>query len=131
VRDRRAAQFLGSSTAPLPNAAGIRQLGSHQLEPQGGRGVLACGNSHAEIGFRPDLLAAAHSETPVMLELDNQITRLEIVSEQLRLHLRSLPRETVEAEEVRSDLLTMLQDIVHLKGERQKLEAEIRMSKRQ
>ncbi|HEY5831676.1 MAG: hypothetical protein ACAH24_13055 [Hyphomicrobiaceae bacterium] len=66
-----------------------------------------------------------------MLELDNQITRLEIVSEQLRLHLRSLPRETVEAEEVRSDLLTMLQDIVHLKGERQKLEAEIRMSKLQ
>ena len=44
---------------------------------------------------------------------------------------RSLPRETVEAEEVRSDLLTMLQDIVHLKGERQKLEAEIRMSKLQ
>jgi hypothetical protein len=66
-----------------------------------------------------------------MLELDNQITRLEIVSEQLRLHLRSLPRETAEAEEVRSDLLTMLQDIVHLKGERQKLEAEIRMSKLQ
>ena len=31
-----------------------------------------------------------------MLELDNRITRLEIVSEQLRLHLRSLPRETVE-----------------------------------
>jgi hypothetical protein len=66
-----------------------------------------------------------------MLELDNRISRLEIVSEQLRLHLRSLPRETAEAEEVRSDLLTMLQDIVHLKGERQKLEAEIRMSKRQ
>ena len=66
-----------------------------------------------------------------MLELDNQITRLEIVSEQLRLHLRSLPRETVEAAEVRSDLLTMLQDIVHLKGTRQKLEAEIRMSKLQ
>jgi hypothetical protein len=68
---------------------------------------------------------------PVMLELDNQITRLEIVSEQLRLHLRSLPREAVEAEEVRSDLLTMLQDIVHLKGERQKLQAEIRMSELQ
>lgn len=66
-----------------------------------------------------------------MLELDNQITRLEIVSEQLRLHLRSLPRETAEAEEVRSDLLTMLQDIVHLKGERQKLEAQVRMSKLQ
>jgi hypothetical protein len=66
-----------------------------------------------------------------MLELDNRITRLEIVSEQLRLHLRSLPREAVEAEEVRSDLLTMLQDIVQLKGARQKLEAEIRMSKLQ
>jgi hypothetical protein len=60
-----------------------------------------------------------------MLELNNRIARLEMVSEQLRLHLRSIPRDTVEADEVRSDLLSMLQDIVQLKGERHKLAAEI------
>lgn len=61
-----------------------------------------------------------------MFELETRIARLELVSEQLRLHLRSIPRDTAEADEVRSDLLSMLQDIVQLKGERQKLEAEIR-----
>jgi hypothetical protein len=63
-----------------------------------------------------------------MIELNNRIARLELVSEQLRLHLRSLPRDAAEAANVRSDLLTLLQDIVHLKGERQKLEAEVRAS---
>jgi hypothetical protein len=66
-----------------------------------------------------------------MLELNNQIARLELVSEQLRLHLRSLPRDAAEAQDVRSDLLAMLQDIVHLKGERQRLQAEIRASELQ
>ena len=62
-----------------------------------------------------------------MLELNTQIARLEICSEQLRLHLRSIPRDCVEADEVRSDLLTMLLNLTALKGQRQKLETALRL----
>jgi hypothetical protein len=63
----------------------------------------------------------------VMLELRNKIARLEICSEQLRLHLRSLPRTSAEAEEVRSDLLAMLQTLAKLKDRRQRLAAELKL----
>jgi hypothetical protein len=57
----------------------------------------------------------------VMFELNRKIARLEMCSEQLRLHLRSIDRASDEAAEVRSDLLTMLQQLSALKGERLRL----------
>ncbi len=56
-----------------------------------------------------------------MRELNDRIARLQICSEQLRLHLRSLPRGSQETEEIRSDLLCMLQELASLKGERQRM----------
>jgi hypothetical protein len=53
-----------------------------------------------------------------MFELNNQIARLELCSEQLRIHLRSLDKASPEADEVRSDLLMMLQKLVALKDRR-------------
>lgn len=56
-----------------------------------------------------------------MRELEHQIARLEMCSEQLRFHLRSIARQSPEAEEIRSDLLSMLQKLVLLKGQRERL----------
>ncbi len=58
-----------------------------------------------------------------MLELNNRISRIEICSEQLRIHLRSIDRTSIEADEVRSELLMLLQDLVRLKRERLRLES--------
>jgi hypothetical protein len=60
-----------------------------------------------------------------MLELNNRISRLEICSEQLRIHLRSIDRTSLEADEVRSELLMMLQDLARLKRERLRLESSL------
>jgi hypothetical protein len=60
-----------------------------------------------------------------MLELNNQIARLEMRSEQLRFHLRSLNRDSVAAEQARWDLFRMLQHLVVLKGQRHRLELEL------
>jgi hypothetical protein len=62
-----------------------------------------------------------------MRDLNGRIARLEMCSEQLRLHLRSVPRDSLEAEEVRSDLLSMLQELAMLKGERQRLAHSLRL----
>jgi hypothetical protein len=62
-----------------------------------------------------------------MRDLNDRIARLEMCSEQLRLHLRSVPRDSLEAEEVRSDLLSMLQELAMLKGERQRLAHSLRL----
>ena len=58
-----------------------------------------------------------------MLELNNRIARLEICSEQLRIHLRSIDRHSPEADEIKSDLLMLLQKLASLKDERLRLEA--------
>ncbi len=58
-----------------------------------------------------------------MLELNNRISRIEICSEQLRIHLRSIDRTSIEADEVRSELLMLLQDLVRLKRERLRLKS--------
>ena len=60
-----------------------------------------------------------------MIQLNNQIARLEMRSEQLRLHLRSLERGSIAAEQVRWDLFRMLQHLVVLKGRRQRFESEL------
>ena len=58
-----------------------------------------------------------------MHELNDKIARLEMRSEQLLIHLRACPRESVEAEKARADLLAMLLQLVALKGRRQQREA--------
>jgi hypothetical protein len=61
----------------------------------------------------------------VMLELNNQIARLEMRSEQLRLHLCFLKWDSVAAEQARWDLFRMLQHLVVLRGQRHRLELEL------
>jgi hypothetical protein len=58
-----------------------------------------------------------------MLELNDQIARLERRSEQLCLHLHSMDKNSQLANDVRSDLLTILQTLAALKGRRQRMEA--------
>jgi hypothetical protein len=58
-----------------------------------------------------------------MLELNNQIARLEMRAEQLRFHLRFLDRDSIAAEQARWDLFRMLQKLVMLTGRRQRLES--------
>ena len=60
-----------------------------------------------------------------MIELNNQIARLEMRSEQLRIHLRLLDTVSPEAGEARSVLFAMLQNLVVLKGRREWLESEL------
>ena len=57
----------------------------------------------------------------VMCELSDQIARFEMRSEQLLIYLRSAARTSVAAEKVRSELLSMLQELALLKGLRQDL----------
>jgi hypothetical protein len=54
-----------------------------------------------------------------MVELNDAIAQLEMRSEQLILHLRSVQRTAPGAEEVRSTLLAMLVRLVALKAQRQ------------
>ena len=59
-----------------------------------------------------------------MIQLNNQIARLEMRSEQLRIHLQFLDRESREAAEARLMLFAMLQNLVVLKGRREHFELE-------
>ena len=63
-----------------------------------------------------------------MRQLNDRIARLEICSEQLRIHLRSVPKDASQAEEVRSRLLSMLLGLVSLKGHRQRLEESLELN---
>ena len=54
-----------------------------------------------------------------MLDLNNQISRLEIRSEQLLIHLHSMDKTSGEAKRVRDDLLRMLRELARLKARRQ------------
>jgi hypothetical protein len=58
-----------------------------------------------------------------MVEMNNQIARLEMRSEQLRIHLLSLSRGSAEAAQVRKELFGMLQNLVALKSRRDMLES--------
>jgi hypothetical protein len=51
-----------------------------------------------------------------MRSLQNQIARLEMRAEQILIHLRSIPRDTVEAEKNRSDLLAIAVAIGRVEG---------------
>jgi hypothetical protein len=62
-----------------------------------------------------------------MLELNDRIARLEMCSEQLRIHLRSIDKPSPEADEVRSDLLMLLQKLAALKDQRLRLAASLRL----
>ena len=53
-----------------------------------------------------------------MVELNNQIARLEMRSEQLNIHLRSVDRLSKEAGEARAVLFAMLENLVVLKTRR-------------
>jgi len=53
-----------------------------------------------------------------MVELNNQIARLEMRSEQLSIHLRSVGRLSKEAGEARAVLFAMLENLVVLKTRR-------------
>jgi hypothetical protein len=54
-----------------------------------------------------------------MLELNNQIARLEIRAEQVLIHLQSLPANCRDAEDARHILFDMLMELRRCKEERE------------
>jgi hypothetical protein len=58
-----------------------------------------------------------------MLDLDNQIARLQMRAEQMAIHLQDLGRNSPEAVRVRSELYAMLQQLAELKAERERRKA--------
>ena len=62
-----------------------------------------------------------------MLELTNKIARLEMLSEQLGIHLQLLPRNSCEAAQTRSHLYRMMEKLAELKSRKQRLEAELEL----
>ena len=62
-----------------------------------------------------------------MLELTNKIARLEMLSEQLGIHLQLLPRHSREAAQTRSRLYRMMEKLAELKSRKQRLKAELEL----
>jgi hypothetical protein len=60
-----------------------------------------------------------------MLDLDNQIARLEMRAEQMAIHLQDLGRNSLGAVKVRSELYAMLQQLAELKAERERRNARL------
>jgi hypothetical protein len=60
-----------------------------------------------------------------MLDLDNQIARLETRAEQMAILLQDLGRNSLEAVKVRSELYAMLQQLAELKAERERRNARL------
>jgi hypothetical protein len=58
-----------------------------------------------------------------MLDLDNQIARLELRAEQMAIHLQDLGRNEPDAIGARSELYAMLQKLAELKSERRRRNA--------
>ena len=58
-----------------------------------------------------------------MLDLENQIARLEMRSEQMVIHLKDLGRNTPDASRVRSELYAIVQELAELKAERERRKA--------
>jgi hypothetical protein len=59
----------------------------------------------------------------VMVDLDNQIARLDMRAEQVAIHLQGLARNGPEAASARSELYALLQELAVLKAERDRRNA--------
>jgi len=62
-----------------------------------------------------------------MLELDNQIARLELRAEQMAIHLQQLGRNAPDDSRARSELYAILQKLAELKSERRRRNAMLAM----
>jgi hypothetical protein len=62
-----------------------------------------------------------------MLDLDNQIARLELRAEQMAIHLQDLGRNAPDASSARSELYAILQKLAELKSERRRRNAMLAM----
>ena len=62
-----------------------------------------------------------------MLDLDNQIARLELRAEQMAIHLQQLGRNAPDALNARSELYAILQRLAELKSERRRRNAMLAM----
>ena len=58
-----------------------------------------------------------------MVDLDDQIARLDMLTEQLAIHLQGLRRNARDAASARSELLALLQELAQLEAERDQREA--------
>ena len=63
-----------------------------------------------------------------MVKLNNRIASLEMRAEQLRIHLQSLSRQSGDAEQGRSRLYVIMQELTELKAERERREAELEIA---
>jgi uncharacterized coiled-coil protein SlyX len=71
--------------------------------------------------------ANASKQGGVIVDLNNQIVRLDMLTEQLAIHLRDLARNASEAARARSELYALLQKLAELKAERDRREALLEM----
>jgi hypothetical protein len=71
--------------------------------------------------------ANASKQGGVMVDLNNQIARLDMLTEQLAIHLQDLARNASEAARARSELYVLLQKLAELKAERDRREALLEM----
>jgi hypothetical protein len=62
-----------------------------------------------------------------MLDLDNQIARLELRAEQMAIHLQQLGRNVPDAVRARSELYAILEKLAELKSERRRRNAILAM----
>jgi hypothetical protein len=73
------------------------------------------------------VIANASKQGGVMVDLNNQIARLDMLAEQLAIHLQDLARNASEAARARSELYALLQKLAELKAERDRREALLEM----
>ena len=73
------------------------------------------------------MTANASKQGGVIVDLNNQIVRLDMLTEQLAIHLRDLARNASEAARARSELYALLQKLAELKAERDRREALLEM----
>ena len=69
------------------------------------------------------MIANASNQGDVMVDLNNQIARLDMLAEQLAIHLQGLARNASEAARARSELYGLLRELAELKAERDRREA--------
>jgi hypothetical protein len=65
-----------------------------------------------------------------MIELKNRIALLEMRAEQLGIHLQSLDRHSRDAEEGRSQIYAIVQELTELKADRERLNPELQTADR-
>jgi hypothetical protein len=85
--------------------------------------VRSAATSQEPTPSRYVVTAKASNQGGVMVDLNSQIARLDMLAKQLAIHLQGLARNAPEAASARSELYALLQGLAQLKAERERREA--------